>query len=77
MLYAIGLFLAFWLGTLISAVITSKLVKNQQQYENDTDIAWSSMYQDQTQIKTLHLPDIETFSKISIADLFTDDRLDS
>lgn len=46
MLYATGLFLAFWLGTLISAVITSKLVKNQQQYENNTDVAWSSMYQD-------------------------------
>lgn len=37
MLYAVGLFLAFWLGTLVSAMITSQLVKNQQQWENQND----------------------------------------
>ena len=31
MLYAVGLVLAFWLGTLISALITAKLVKETYQ----------------------------------------------
>lgn len=28
MLYAVGLFFAFWLGTLVSSLITARLVKN-------------------------------------------------
>jgi len=36
MLYAVGLFFAFWLGTLMGSVITARLVKNS--FTNRTEL---------------------------------------